>query len=182
MLLQSTGFDDISDLPLTLCMLCHVKPWVLSLCCVSCMVRVSDTKLSSGRPFNMEDPLNQATEPPEQPDTGASEQQVPKMHYGMEWAVLAFDRPLLCLPGSVMISTKFDLDLEQAGAACRIAFYGNVAHILEDASEQQKLKLFRVRLHPAAGSSTMVYTCTSCGDCRRCCNSVHFWQNSLLFG
>lgn len=67
------------------------------------------------------------------------------MHYGMEWAVLAFDRPILCLPGSVMISTKFDLDIEHAGSSCRIAFYGNVAHILEDASEQQKLKLFRVR-------------------------------------
>eukprot|EP00892_Ulva_mutabilis_P008861 jgi/Ulvmu1/6347/UM029_0055.1 len=95
----------------------------------------------AGRPFNSDDPLNKR---PPQAEASAQKAE-PAIHYGMEWAVLVFDRPLLCLPGSVIISTKFDLDLHHAGTACRIAFYGNVAQILEDPSEQQKLKMYRLK-------------------------------------
>lgn len=114
---------------------CHAVVWFRAVVCSS-----------AGRPLNAEDPLNQVPTPPEQSASGDGAPEGPRMHYGMEWAVLAFDRPILCLAGSVMISTKFDLDIEQAGSSCRIAFYGNVAHIFEESSEQQKLKLFRVCL------------------------------------
>lgn len=67
-------------------------------------------------------------------------------HYGLEWALLVFDKPVTSLPGSVMISTKLDLDMEQAGTACRISFYGNVAHVFEGDEDSARLKLFRVRV------------------------------------
>lgn len=44
-----------------------------------------------------------------------------------------------------MISSKLDLDLEHAGATCRISFFGNVAHIFEGEGERARLQLFRVR-------------------------------------
>ena len=66
-------------------------------------------------------------------------------HFGLEWALLQFDRPVTSLPGSVMISSKLDLDLEHAGATCRISFFGNVAHIFEGEGERARLQLFRVR-------------------------------------
>lgn len=105
----------------------------------------SPPRCGAGRPFNSDDPLNNRPQQLSQPSgDDTSVRPSARLHYGMEWAVLAFDRPLLCLPGSVMISTKFDLDLEHAGTTCRIAFYGNVARILQDPAEQQKLNLFRV--------------------------------------
>ena len=45
-----------------------------------------------------------------------------------------------------MISTKLDLDYEQAEPSCRILFCGNVVHIFRDADEHKCLKLSRVRL------------------------------------
>lgn len=69
-------------------------------------------------------------------------------HYGLEWVLLIFDKPVTSLPGSVMISSKLDLDMEHAGTACRISFYGNVCHIFEGEEDRLKLNLIRVRQPP----------------------------------
>ena len=64
--------------------------------------------------------------------------------------LLHFDQPVLTMPGAVMISTKLDLDYEQAEPSCRILFCGNVVHIFRDADEHKCLKLSRVRSHRSA--------------------------------
>jgi hypothetical protein len=78
-------------------------------------------------------------------DTGPFANAPSRLHYGREWVLLHLDQPVLTLLGAVMLSTKLDLDYEQADPSCRIMFCGNVAHIFKDADEHKRLKLARVR-------------------------------------
>jgi hypothetical protein len=71
------------------------------------------------------------------------------LHFGHEWALLVFDRPVLAPAGSVVVCSRLDMDLEHAGTTCRIAFYGNVVQLLEDDAARAQLRLFRVCLRRA---------------------------------
>jgi hypothetical protein len=65
--------------------------------------------------------------------------------FGREWALLQLDRPLLSLPGAVLISTKLDVDQEASGSSCRIMFCGNLVHIFQPAEAHKQLRIYTVR-------------------------------------
>ena len=89
--------------------------------------------------------LSAAGRPRENPLTATeSQQQQAALHFGQEWVLLHLDRPLLALPGTMLICTKLDLDYEQADPSCRIMFSGNIVHLFKREEECQQLKLFKV--------------------------------------
>lgn len=64
---------------------------------------------------------------------------------------------LRCLQDSVVIGARFDVDA--AGEACRLAFYGRLTGSLAEGGPQQlrKLQVYKVRRQPV---------CTVCSDCK----------------
>jgi hypothetical protein len=66
------------------------------------------------------------------------------MHYGQEWVLLELDQAVVTIPGTVLISTKLDLDLERSDTSCRIMFSGAVVHIFDNAKEHKQLSVIKV--------------------------------------
>lgn len=62
-----------------------------------------------------------------------------QQHFGPQWVLLKFDQPVTAPEDSVVIGARFDVDA--AGEACRLAFYGRLTGSLAEGGPQQLRKL-----------------------------------------
>ncbi|KAF6264343.1 SelEFf [Scenedesmus sp. NREL 46B-D3] len=63
-------------------------------------------------------------------------------HFGPQWVLLRFDQPVTAPEDSVVIGARLDVDA--AGEACRLAFYGRLAGSLGEEAQQQQLTKLQV--------------------------------------
>lgn len=68
----------------------------------------------------------------------------PDLHYGPEWVVLLFEKPMLAPTNSIFLGTRMDMALDDSEPACRVAFYGNVVHVFKACVDHKQLRLYKV--------------------------------------
>ena len=62
------------------------------------------------------------------------------------WALLFFDRPVVCPPGGLYIASRLDTDIQKN--ACRLAFYGQILRPFafdQDTSAMRCIKVFKLK-------------------------------------
>ncbi|KAI8468590.1 MAG: SelEFm [Monoraphidium minutum] len=74
---------------------------------------------------------------------GGEDEEEEEAHFGPQWALLKFDQPLTAPADSAVIGARLDLDA--AGEACRLAFYGRITAALDpsDASKLARLQVYK---------------------------------------
>nr|ADI46930.1 SelEFm [Volvox carteri f. nagariensis] len=67
-------------------------------------------------------------------------------HFGPQWALLKFDKPVTAPKEALIIGAKFDSDVH--GEACRLAFYGRLACVIDltDSDELARLKVYKMKI------------------------------------
>lgn len=67
---------------------------------------------------------------PSSEQTDASEQ---PPHFGPQWALIKFDRPVTVSSDSLLIGARFDMD--NSAAACRLALYGRMLAVVNSPAD-----------------------------------------------
>nr|ADI46882.1 SelEFf [Volvox carteri f. nagariensis] len=68
------------------------------------------------------------------------------IHFGPQWALLKFERPVTAPKDTLIIGGKFDADIH--GEACRLAFYGRQVFLVDPTRQEElaQLRVYKIKL------------------------------------